>query len=274
MNLFNEQNVKCGYDAFMRNALTYPPTGPIPTAPNSSEPGCDLWEQSVSAAIYINPCFNFYHIIDFCPFLWDQLGFPSLGWGPRDYFNRSDVQEAINAPPTNYVICGDDSLGLLDPGDESVPSALGPLPKVIEMTNNVLIGGGWLDYLLLTNGTLVTIQNMTWNGLQGFQAPPTELFYVPYHPGLAEVVHDIFYQPIPAPKVTNVAGAGYLGTTHSERGLTFVSVNHAGHEIPQYVPGAAYRQLEFLLGRIGSLMEMGDFTTQHGNYTGHSDKPY
>lgn len=39
-------------------------------------------------------------------------------------------------------------------------------------------------------------------------------------------------------------------------------------EIPQYVPGAAYRQLEFLLGRITSLSEMGDFTTQHGHYTG------
>lgn len=148
-------NIKCGYDSFMRNALTYPPTGPIPTAPDSTKNGCNLWEYSVSAAIYVNPCFNIYHIIDFCPFLWDQLGFPSFGWGPSDYFNRSDVQKAINAPPTDYVICGDDSLGL----DSSPPSALGPLPKVIEMTNNVLIGGGWLDYLLLTNGTLVTIQS-------------------------------------------------------------------------------------------------------------------
>jgi hypothetical protein len=39
-------------------------------------------------------------------------------------------------------------------------------------------------------------------------------------------------------------------------------------EIPQYAPGAAYRQLEFLLGRIQSLTVMGDFTTQHGNFTG------
>lgn len=41
-------------------------------------------------------------------------------------------------------------------------------------------------------------------------------------------------------------------------------------EIPQYVPGAAYRQLEFLLGRIDSLEQKGDFSTQSGNFTGHS----
>lgn len=39
-------------------------------------------------------------------------------------------------------------------------------------------------------------------------------------------------------------------------------------EIPQYVPGASYRQLEFLLGRISSLTQEGDFTTQTGNFTG------
>lgn len=71
------------------------------------------------------------------------------------------------------------------------------------------------------------------------------------------------------PKVeTDVAGAGLLGTYHTERGLTFSTVNHAGHEIPQYVPGAAYRQLEFLLGRTSDLGQRGDFTTQTGNFTG------
>jgi len=41
----------------------------------------------------------------------------------------------------------------------------------------------------------------------------------------------------------------------------------AGTVVPQYAPSAAYRQLEFLLGRIGSLSEMGDFTTRTGNYS-------
>jgi carboxypeptidase D len=146
-----------------------------------------------------------------------------------------------------------------------VPSALGPLPSVIERTNNVLIGHGLLDFVLLANGTIMTIQNMTWNGLQGFQtAPPsTENFYVPYHNGLAE----LFFTNV-APGFNADAGAGYLGTWHTERGLTFCTVNLAGHMIPMYSPGAAYRQLEFLLGRIKNLSQQGSFTTLPGNFTG------
>lgn len=36
--------------------------------------------------------------------------------------------------------------------------------------------------------------------------------------------------------------------------------------IPQYAPTASYRQVEFLLGRISSLSERSDFTTQKGNF--------
>jgi carboxypeptidase D len=56
----NDRAETCGYNAFMENALTFPPTGPIPTAPNSSLPGCDVWDDITNAAIYVNPCFVSY----------------------------------------------------------------------------------------------------------------------------------------------------------------------------------------------------------------------
>ncbi|PQE22949.1 carboxypeptidase cpdS protein [Rutstroemia sp. NJR-2017a BBW] len=260
----------CGYTDFLETYTTsFPPPGPIPAAPSSRQPGCDLFDDIYNAVYYVNPCFNIYHLTDFCPYLWDELGFPSLAGGPNNYFNRSDVQEVIHAPPTNYFICGGGE-NLFPKGDKSLPSALGPLPSVIERTNNTIIGHGLLDFLLFANGSLITIQNMTWNGLQGFQTPPSKAqnLYVPYHQSLGYIL-EIANAAIPnTPAQIDTAGAGFQGNWHTERGLTWTTVNLAGHEIPQYTPGAAYRQLEFLLGRIDNLSVVGDFTTQTGNFTG------
>ncbi|KAF9894068.1 hypothetical protein FE257_009041 [Aspergillus nanangensis] len=250
----NARAESCGYNAFLDTALTYPPPKDFPMLPNTTAEGCDIWDAIVKAAYNVNPCFNMYHLTDFCPYLWDEMGFPSLAGGPNNYFNRSDVQRAIHAPKTDYAVCGEATT--FAKGDQSLPSGLGPLPSVIERTNNTVIGHGWLDYLLFMNGTLVTIQNMTWNGAQGFQQPPTEPLFVPYHYGL-----DMLYDGTAPNPYTLDAGAGYLGTAHTERGLTFSTVFLSGHEIPQYAPGAAYRQLEFLLGRIESLSEPGEYTT-------------
>lgn len=266
MESVNQRAESCGYNSFMEKALTFPPSGKF-TAPNSSVEGCDVWDDIITAAIYVNPCFNFYHLTDFCPFLWDEMGFPSLANGPNNYFNRSDVQKAINAPSTDYAVCGDDTL--FPDGDQSEPSSFTALPSVIERTNNVIVGHGLLDYLLIANGTLATLNNMTWNGAQGFTSAPSDSFYVPYNPSIGLVVYETSTQPIPAVPVGLVGGGGTMGKTHTERGLTYVTVDLAGHEIPQYVPGASYRQLEFLLGRISSLTQIDDhFTTQSGNYSG------
>lgn len=268
----NERAEACGYNAWNELALTFPPSGKFPTPTslsptNISAEECDLWDDIALAAIYVNPCFNFYHITDFCPFPSDELGFPSLGWGPNNYFNRTDVQDALNVYPyVDYSICGESDLGL----DSSQPSSFTVLAGVVERTNNVLVGNGNLDFLIMSNGTLATLNNMTWNGAQGFSSSPfVDKFYVPYNPTIGYALDETFFQSnIPSIPVGYVGGGGYFGTTHTERGLTFVAVDLAGHEIPQYVPGAAYRQLEFLLGRIDSLTEIGDFTTQSGNYSG------
>ncbi len=57
------------------------------------------------------------------------------------------------------------------------------LPRVIEKNERTIIGHGMLDFILLMNGTLMMVNNMTWNGAQGFSVPPSsfEPFFVPYH---------------------------------------------------------------------------------------------
>lgn len=167
------------------------------------------------------------------------------------YFNRSDVKAAIHAPPnTNWQPCSSKPVfASKTKKDQSPPSGIrgGPLMRVIEATNNVIVGHGDLDMILIANGTLLTLNNLTWNGKQGFSKPPIEPFYVPYH-----------VDPI----MGSIAGAGVLGGYVTERGLTFVVTVLAGHEIPEYQPSASYRHLEFLLGRISSLKEISSFTTQ------------
>lgn len=236
----------CGYTSFLNENLVFPPKGPLPNAPNDTAPGCDLWSDIYYAISTINPCFNVYQITTTCPLLWDVLGFPgSFEYTPRGatvYFNRTDVQNAINAPVQPWQECSD---GVFL-NEDSPDSALSVLPGVIEKLNRTIIAHGQLDYVLIANGSLLAIQNMTWNGAQGFQQEPKDEFYVPEYDN---------------PDLATIAGSGIFGTTHTERGLTWVEVNLAGHMLPEFVPGAGYRHLEFLLGRIGSLTEQGNFTT-------------
>ncbi|KAJ7037552.1 carboxypeptidase, partial [Mycena alexandri] len=210
----------CGYNAFMDLALTFPPPGKFPRAYllRHGQPVALRLRRSrrhLPGRTVRQPCFNFYHITDYCPFLWDELGFPSLG---------RRAEQLLQPLPTCKRLS-------------------------TQRTNNVLVGNGNLDYLILSNGTLATLNNMTWNGAQGFSSSPfIDKFFVPYNPTIGDAIAETLFQSdIPTVSVGLVAGGGYFGTTHTERGLTFVTVDHAGHEIPQYVPGAGYRQLEFLL---------------------------
>ena len=265
----HDKNDECNYTDYYNTYFTFPPPpGKFPVLPDpfaGDVPVCDLLDDVYAAAIAVNPCFNIYHITDTCPFLFSQLGIVNPGDyeppGAEVYFNRSDVQQAIHAPPTNWKLCtdtnvfgqGNDSRALED-------QSLGPaqndvLKRVIEHNNNTQIGVGNLDFLLPTNGTLLALQNVTWNGMQGFQSYPSTEFYTPYHPEYNRGA---------------LAGAGYLGFYGAERGLTFYQVQLAGHELPQFAAGASYRTLELLLGRISSLSDSSTFTTQMGNFTGTS----
>ncbi|KJX94244.1 serine carboxypeptidase like protein [Zymoseptoria brevis] len=248
----------CYFETFREQALTFPPTDNLAVyPPNWLSPDCEIWNKIIDASSIINPCFNIYRIADTCPFTSDQMGVPYQdvyveGEVNLPYFDRSDVKKALHVPDsTEWTECSEDDVFATPDrqGDQSEASALqgGPLQQVIEATNNVIIVHGDLDFVLLANGSLFALNNLTFNGQRGFSEPPVCPFYVPYH--------DEAFSG-------SVASSGVQGGYVSERGLTFIGVNAAGHEGPQYAPSASYRQLEVLLGRISSLQEVSGFTTQ------------
>ena len=279
----HNMSASCGYDDYISKYLTFPPPGPFPVdLPGTDETGsttaeCDVFDAIYSEIFYVNPCWDIYQVATTCPELWDVLGFPGsfsyLPAGAEIYFNRTDVQKAINAPLIEWDECTNTDV-FINNTDNSLPSGLSVLPGVIERSKRTVIGHGALDMVLISNGTLLMINNMTWNGAQGFTSKPADPFYVPYH---SEGYSPDFGESDPGLSV--VAASGVFGTTHTERGLTWVSVDLSGHSkspyllsnrlllthpfpvVPQYAPTAAYRHLEFLLGRIDSLSSTVPFTT-------------
>ena len=168
-----------------------------------------------------------------CPIAWDVLGFPTElvieSPGSFIYFNRSDVKAALHAPQDiTWAECsgpiffgngpgGGGTGGPEGEGDLSPDPIQGVLPQVIEATNRVIVGNGDYDMIILTNGTLMSIQNMTWNGQLGFQQQPT----TPINITIPDILYeDIFCDPDNA----GLCGddnpiQGIMGVQHYERGL-------------------------------------------------------
>ncbi|CAZ85311.1 unnamed protein product [Tuber melanosporum] len=209
---------KCGYTSYLKENLL------------NTSTECDVWSAIFDAALLVNPCFNIFHITATCPILWDVLGYPGsfvyLPEGAEIYFNRTDVQNAINAPHVKWQECSE---GVFPNGDPSDPPNFSVLPRIIDKNERTIIAHGLLDFRFTVNGSLLAIQNMTWGGKRGFQTKPVEPFIVPYD------------------------SQGTMGVQHTERKLTWVEIESCGHMAPQFQPGAAYRQLEYLLGRIDKL---------------------
>jgi len=217
----------CNYSGYMKKHVTYPPRGllPLPGTSIGFDPGCDVWDEIFNAALLVNPAFNIYHIFDTWPILWDVLGFPGSFFQTQVsplYFDRPDVKAAIHAPAdVDWTVCTDTQV--FPQGDASLPPAFTVLPNVIEKSKRSVIVHGLGDFLLIADGARIVLQNMTWAGQQGFQTP---------------IATDSFI-------VDNI---GALGNMQSERGLTYVEVTLAGHEVPGYSPLASLQVMEYLLG--------------------------
>lgn len=240
MAQLQNESISCGYEAYLDQYLVYPAV-PMSAFNGTSTSSCDLWDEALDAAFLVNPCFNLYHITDTCPNLWDVLGFPgSFGYLPEGatiYFNRTDVQQAINAPLQEWQECTDTDVFVN--GTDSTPNVYESiLPRVIGKNQRTILGQGNWDYIIMSEGTKLMIQNMTFNGKQGFDSAPS----TPYI----------------------VEAEGVTGIYHEERGLTYIEIAASGHMVPQYAPGSAYKMFQYLLGQVDTL----DVPTTGANGTG------
>lgn len=218
-----------GVQDFMSKNLKYPPSGPI-QVPSQLSPTYDAFEDFVTAATEVNPCFNIYNIQDKCPSFYDPLGFAPDALEPSaNNFvnNQTGFKKYIHADPeqvwyecVNGVFTGRGDTSAA-PADNKV------LQRVIEKgpAKRNVIQHGEVDAVLIANGSALAIQNTTWNGKQGFQNPPKQQLIVE---------------------------GKRAGVVQSERGLTFARIDGSGHMIPQDKPAVAYKLQQFLLGQISA----------------------
>ena len=251
----------CGYAAYREKYLTFPPPGNQPAEyfnySNPADDKCDVFDIIDNEAFENNPCFNIYEVNQQCPLLWDVLSFPTqlvyTPAGATTYFNRTDVKTAMQAPDIDWRVCGENTVflggdgGPESEGDLSADPIQHVLPQVIEATNRVLVSNGDLDMIILTNGTLMSIQNMTWNGALGFSTMPSTPIVIE--------TSDLQYPGVFAMNgATGLDGPqGIMGIQHFERGLMWAETYLSGHEQPEFQPRVALQHIRWLLGRIDTI---------------------
>ncbi|CEJ55066.1 hypothetical protein PMG11_01343 [Penicillium brasilianum] len=248
---------ECGYEEYFDKYFTYPASEVQPSRIMNYSV-CDIYNMIYFEAYDPNPCWNPYRVNQACPLLWDVLGFPTdLAYepAPETYFNRTDVKKALHVPESlEWSLCSSESVFVgNDPGpeqqyDTSLNPTEGVLPRLIEATNRVLISNGDWDYLVITNGTLLAIQNMTWNGELGFQTRPA----TPINIEMPDLQWSAIFEAqdgyggLDGPQ-------GLMGIQHYERGLMFAETFQAGHRQAQDQGRVSYRHVQWMLGKIDRL---------------------
>ncbi|QRV95484.1 Serine carboxypeptidase [Ceratobasidium sp. AG-Ba] len=143
---------------------------------------------------------------------------------PRDnlepYFSRADVQKALHFDNFgNWSQCSNNPVFVNNTDNSNYSETLFP-DLLTQFPKGFSLWHGLIDSILLSEGTRITIQNLTWGGYQGFQKPIT----TPW----------------------SVNGTKH-GLYHTERKLTYIEFDNAGHMIPQDQPEAALHAFKWVL---------------------------
>ncbi|CAD6897744.1 unnamed protein product [Tilletia laevis] len=218
-----------GLLGYLDKYLKYPPTGPIPMPQVfSKNPKYSPWNMIADEATrQIGDSFNIYNTDP--KYSWynykDPLGAHGQDFSANNFINnQTGFKEAIHADPNIiWRVCSERKVFVKDWDKSPFPDET-VLNRVIDLNTRTVIQHGMQDFILIANGTRLMIQNATFGGLQGFQEQPHRQFIVD---GKSQ------------------------GTFHSERKVTLIEFNDAGHMIPTFVPDGALKALRYLIGEIG-----------------------
>ncbi|CAO1613690.1 unnamed protein product [Sympodiomycopsis kandeliae] len=212
-----------GLVGYLNQTLTYPPQkGPIKLPSKYTTQNDSIFTMVVPHLLEKNSCFDYYNIRARCPAPFKPLT-------GKDNFIQSTpgLKKALHVNENaTWESCVKPSY-IFGKGGDPTPFSFddGSFVRSIESSERVVIFNGKDDFKLLSLGTQLGIQNLTWGGQQGFQDPPS------------------------SPLTLNNKKAGLY---HTERKLTFAVLDDAGHFAPEQQPEISLKLQKFLLGQIGA----------------------
>lgn len=202
------------YTAFYQANFKFPADGPMPIPPNVNEGDSPFRSILADAATRINPCFNVYHILDFCPTPFDPAGAtgPLPASGP--FWDLADVKADMHAPAqVSWTACAPRPVFAGSGQDQSPRPSFTVLPGVFERVPINIVANGALDFLIPSDGALFALQNVTWGGATGFATRPNRTFVVPAEDQAAVA------PPGEVSAQKNIGAVGEMGKWHWEAGF-------------------------------------------------------
>ncbi|KAL4798884.1 Alpha/Beta hydrolase protein [Aspergillus venezuelensis] len=273
LDVFTEASKTCGFDEVLEEAAQFPPRQALIVPGNPEGGLRNIYDQTCSpntttpeevyAAIHSScygSCATFSTASKYLGSHVADLDVYDITHGPSTidhfelvtrYFGQVDVQAALNVlpsasnsssstsaganPPTAspFLSCSTDVLSALG-SDRPKASVDSILPNLVTSHNVSLhVYFGEYDFLLNHFSAVLTLQNMTWNGAQGFSSPITRSFYsdnaapkIPSNPDGDNNNNQTSSQSSESSVSTDEAGKWA-----SERGVTYHFFRGAGHSV-------------------------------------------